>query len=1127
MKKLLFTLVTLLAWLPALAQNYDWSTPDRYDYQGRYAVFAKIMVNGADYSKYSGSIGQIAIAAFVEDECRQVLYQYPETLINHSNGTFQIDVWGNPSDEGKTVTFKIRHNDVVYKMTKTLTYRHGETYTPIPLVLNLDAITGVSLPESVEINQKIGTTYDMSQHVTYKYDSFSPEVNTYTPLGESAVDSECTPVYNSWRDAQSTQYFTVDGPTNLLTINDVTPPDGAYLGLALACSDGEYEYTIGETASTMVKITEPQIPVTNLTLKQNRIEAWVGENLLNDYLFKEGFVTITPADASNKNFRVNVSPENEEGISPMEKFQIMKAGTWTVDVVSSDNENVKQTLTVIAKQHVESLQVSSEILSVNVGDNVFNAIKNLITVLPENAYDKTLVCQPETLNVVISEAGVALRTGQETVRVYSQDNPQAFAIIQVTVLQPVTSIVAPREIECWNGENLWNILEGKVTVAPDDASNKSWMPELTQGDPAGLNEKYTFVKGGDYVVTLRSQSNQNVTATVNIKVKNHVENIETSIPNNTLFVNVGDDVFTAIKNSITITPDDAFNKQLIIVAEDETYINAQGIALKSNKNMVTAFGTGVTVTSADNPDKNISFRVVISNPIQAIAATPERITVTQGENVLSYIQQNVRLSFTPAEPDNVEVYIKPSANDKTQFPDSIATNPGTYTWEIISQENEAVKTTITVKVAEAVSIDCTEEVTITNLTPGTIDLTITSGADSFDPSLVDIEFNEPGFATVTPSADGLHFTVTANKLTPADGVIFNVLYDGEALTEGTLFINAEIALKAGWNWISNYSNSTIAFKDWSTGEYASEYFTGANKIIEARTQDQLLYVDEQLGVFGQLDMISGGQMAKIKVAADRSLVSPAMLEEGNQSVNIYYKGYQWFGYPLVNDHSFTYFNGSKLLLDASEGDMIIGQNGFAEFANGRWIAADDFKLEVGKGYIYYNTQGSSVQLDFGPQYVEDPVEPKSKAYDDVNVWQYDVNAFPETMCIVAKVDGLEASDRFSIGAFVNGECRGKGSFVTDDVMFISVAGKQGEVVEFQVYDKQNNEYLHVYESLSYASKAGSINAPVQISVDQTTGIGNLKATDKTDAPAYNTMGQRVNAKTKGFVIKQGKKYINK
>ena len=56
------------------------------------------------------------------------------------------------------------------------------------------------------------------------------------------------------------------------------------------------------------------------------------------------------------------------------------------------------------------------------------------------------------------------------------------------------------------------------------------------------------------------------------------------------------------------------------------------------------------------------------------------------------------------------------------------------------------------------------------------------------------------------------------------------------------------------------------------------------------------------------------------------------------------------------------------------------------------------------------------------------------------------------MCIVAKVKGVEPSDKYSVGAFVNGECRGKGTYVTDDVMFITVAGQNGDVVSFKLYN---------------------------------------------------------------------------
>lgn len=42
-----------------------------------------------------------------------------------------------------------------------------------------------------------------------------------------------------------------------------------------------------------------------------------------------------------------------------------------------------------------------------------------------------------------------------------------------------------------------------------------------------------------------------------------------------------------------------------------------------------------------------------------------------------------------------------------------------------------------------------------------------------------------------------------------------------------------------------------------------------------------------------------------------------------------------------------------------------------------------------------------------------------------------------------------------------------------------------------------------------------------------TGISDITATDDADAPVYNLAGQRVSKDTKGLLIKNGKKFINK
>ena len=70
-------------------------------------------------------------------------------------------------------------------MQKTITFT-GETYSEVPLVLNIDLPTGVSLPNPLELEAKLPFSYDLTNDIEFLYEGKDASGATvpYTPLGE-------------------------------------------------------------------------------------------------------------------------------------------------------------------------------------------------------------------------------------------------------------------------------------------------------------------------------------------------------------------------------------------------------------------------------------------------------------------------------------------------------------------------------------------------------------------------------------------------------------------------------------------------------------------------------------------------------------------------------------------------------------------------------------------------------------------------------------------------------------------------------------------------------------------------------------------------------------------------------
>ena len=224
-----------------------------------------------------------------------------------------------------------------------------------------------------------------------------------------------------------------------------------------------------------------------------------------------------------------------------------------------------------------------------------------------------------------------------------------------------------------------------------------------------------------------------------------------------------------------------------------------------------------------------------------------------------------------------------------------------------------------------------------------------------------------------------------------------------------------------------------------------------------------------------------------------------------------------------------YFNNQANKLYGFNGCFIIGKDGFATYETGKWIASENFKMETGKGYIFYMPEAGTLTLNFGESYVDEGTPANAKALSSsANVWKYDTSQFADNMAIVAKVNGIEASSRYSVGAFVGEECRGMGQFVTDDVMFINVAGIAGEKVNFRLYDSEAGCYSDILESMNYTIKRGSLSSPVTLTPESTvTGIMNVESSMQNSTKAFNLNGQQVNGNAKGLLIIGGKKVVKK
>ena len=693
---------------------------------------------------------------------------------------------------------------------------------------------------------------------------------------------------------------------------------------------------------------------------------------------------------------------------------------------------------------------------------------------------------------------------------------------------PVTGITCnPDEftLPIWQSLLKLGELTEAIKITPDNATYQNYYFEGADDNARSAYNQAegTFSNTGLYQMKVVSEFNSEIFTTFSVEVVQPVNGF--SLSSTTFYAQVGDNIKNLVSPSVRIEPEDASNKDFYIeYPSDDAFTN--NVAYMAGEYTIK-------VVSSDNPDYNQEATLYVV----AIAA-PETWEMEVGDN---YDTDLLRERITVV-PDAVAWDIAPAETDAAAFENGVALEAGEYTLVVSCHEYPDIKAEIKVTVAAPVVITYPASLTISKLKDTELTLTITEGADSFNPELLDI-WIDWGSTEYLPAieevegSDGLKWNIRGNAVgryfayITYNGKLMNTVED---YAELSLALPAEIPFNPkGWDWI--YSPSYIDLEESTWLDDGAD-----NRVIEIRSQTALLYNDARLGIFGSLDALTSEDgMYKIKADytdADKAVIidlSGDCTWERNPYKKIV-KGYNWIGYP--NEWDMTVADLNTVENTASDGDQIIGKIGFAEYdaASGEWLGSDGFYFQTGKGYLYYSTSETENEKGFsfdfipktGSGEVTSPlgqsVALNTQKAAAESVWQYDAGQFADNMAIVAEIPQLDFPADYTVGAFVGDECRGKGSAVLGGKMMISVAGKAGERVTFRLHNELTGEFIDLNETLTYAQRAGSLKKPVVLTSEGiATSIAEKTASEAAVEGIFDLSGRRVENMNAGgiYIIK--------
>ena len=328
----------------------------------------------------------------------------------------------------------------------------------------------------------------------------------------------------------------------------------------------------------------------------NEHECNVGDDLTS---YLNSLVMVEPADADNRS--VTWSIVRDEAIVSIDQNGRIKAvmpGVSVLKVVSNDNPQLQKTIYIKVHNPATDIRFASSTVDVEYNGSekdISKLLKENISFLPQGyeSIEGLTVTSSSPDNVVAVDNATVADDGKELVvtarakgvgtatitvaikyRDYIADYTSPATTVQykevsrtftVNVTQgtiPVTDVIfdtqGQNQIDCNVGDDMTAMLNSRVKVLPDNATDKAYKWAVIRGDGLTVDAQGSVkaVKAGLTVLSVTSNSNPQATASVYVLVHNPATGIH--FASETLSVEYADspvDISALVARNIRFSPD--------------------------------------------------------------------------------------------------------------------------------------------------------------------------------------------------------------------------------------------------------------------------------------------------------------------------------------------------------------------------------------------------------------------------------------------------------------------------------------------------------------------------------------------------------------------------------------------
>lgn len=288
--------------------------------------------------------------------------------------------------------------------------------------------------------------------------------------------------------------------------------------------------------------------------------------------------------------------------------------------------------------------------------------------------------------------------------------------------------------------------------------------------------------------------------------------------------------------------------------------------------------------------------------------------------------------------------------------------------------------------------------------------------------------------------------------------------------------NMDFQMANGWTWISHSFESPIAPAQLAADEHVSRILSQTQEVVR----------DPQLGLVGTLASLSANESYKVQTADNTQHLRLSDVAWNPATPIALKAGWNWLGYPVPQ----TMTPDEAFATTAAESeDVIVGQEGFAQFDGEHWIGTLR-TLAPGKGYLYQSASAKDVV--YNTAIVSKAAAKNVLGISEVLPWAVDIRKYANVMPMVATVcdaDGAELDNSdYRVAAFCGSECRGIGQLVNGLVM-MNVYGNNDDRITFRITDAKGEQDYRNDQSLPFGeTMVGSLFQPHVLQIGQATGI---------------------------------------